>query len=607
MNPYRGRPAMFTAAAVLAAVAGGPFVAPSPAAAAVACASPVYKRQIFANTTLSGTPGKTACDAAVNENWGTGAPASGLPRNHFSVRWTVTRDFGSGGPFSLTASSRDGIRVYVDGVRRISLWKNVSTTVSKTVNLTVPAGKHTIRVDYVNWTGHANVKFAYAPRTAASVDKVRPLTPTGVSVAYDAAAGRTRLTWAKSKEMDLAGYRVHRRLKGTAYGSRPLATTTATTYTDTPPPTGETYYYEIRAHDRAGNESAGTADKPVTTPDRTGPAAPTGLTAHGDLHGTVLGWRPVAGAAAYELYERTPAGAYTALKRLTGTSYVHGVGVGERTYAVRAFDPAGNPSAYSASVTTDGVDRTPPAAPLDLRAVPRRSDVLLTWSTPEHPASDELDNGARFTVLRSPGTSLGADAAHPECPDADHPTVRTVGTDRFYSFHCYDTDWEFDTAYTYGVTLTDGEGNESAPSAPATVTTADRVAPRPLTGLTATPRADGMLLRWEAPADDDIASYRGMFGVRQSDGTMRWTGQCPDRADDPLAVLCPHVPDGETYVYAVTAKDVWDNTISPDAPSAATVIATELDTAPPEHTAPSTGPLYRNGGWTASEDASRLG
>lgn len=75
----------------------------------------------------------------------------------------MTRDFGSGGPFALPVTAQDGIRVYLDGTRKIDLWKNVSSTVKKTVNVTVPSGKHT-------------------PRTTATVDKVKPLTPSGTSV-----------------------------------------------------------------------------------------------------------------------------------------------------------------------------------------------------------------------------------------------------------------------------------------------------------------------------------------------------------------------------------------------------------------------------------------
>ncbi|WP_244188049.1 PA14 domain-containing protein, partial [Streptomyces regalis] len=115
----------------------------APASAATTCTSPVFKRQFFANTTFSGTPKKTDCDSAIDQSW-SGAPVTGLPKDNFGVRWTLTRDFGSGGPFAFSASGLDGIRVYLDGTRKIDLWKNTSTTVSKTVNVTVPSGKHTL-------------------------------------------------------------------------------------------------------------------------------------------------------------------------------------------------------------------------------------------------------------------------------------------------------------------------------------------------------------------------------------------------------------------------------------------------------------------------------
>jgi hypothetical protein len=112
MRPVgRGGPAL--AATLTIATAGGLLaVSEVPASAASSCASPAYKRQFYANTTFSGTPKKTDCDATVNENWGTKAPASGLPKDNFGVRWTVTRDFGSGGPFALPVAAQDGLRVY---------------------------------------------------------------------------------------------------------------------------------------------------------------------------------------------------------------------------------------------------------------------------------------------------------------------------------------------------------------------------------------------------------------------------------------------------------------------------------------------------------------
>ena len=139
MNPAR-RATAAAATTVALATAGTLLTTVTPASAAVTCTSPVFKRQFFANTSFSGTAKKTDCDSAIDQSW-TGAPISGLPKDNFGVRWSVTRDFGSGGPFTLTASALDGIRVYVDGTRKIDLWKNTSTTVTKTLNLTIPSGK----------------------------------------------------------------------------------------------------------------------------------------------------------------------------------------------------------------------------------------------------------------------------------------------------------------------------------------------------------------------------------------------------------------------------------------------------------------------------------
>ncbi|MER5346621.1 PA14 domain-containing protein [Streptomyces mirabilis] len=93
MRPV-GRSGPALASTLTIATTGGLLaVSGAPASAASSCASPAYKRQFYANTTFSGTPKKTDCDAAVSENWGTKAPASGLPKDNFGVRWTATRDF----------------------------------------------------------------------------------------------------------------------------------------------------------------------------------------------------------------------------------------------------------------------------------------------------------------------------------------------------------------------------------------------------------------------------------------------------------------------------------------------------------------------------------
>ena len=400
MNPARHT----TAAAVVLSVAGGLLAATtSSAAAAASCTSPVFKRQFFANTAFSGAAKKTDCDNAVDQTW-TGAPASGLPKDNFGVRWSVTRDFGSGGPFALAASGLDGTRVYLDGVRKVDLWKNTSKTVSKTVNVTIPKGKHTLRIDYVNWTGSAKVKFTYTPRTSATVDKVKPLAPAGTAVSYASATGDAKLTWSKNTEMDLAGYRVYRRLKGTSFGTAPLATTASTSYTDTTlPVTGEdTYYYELRAVDAAGNESAGTADTPVTTADRTAPAVPTGLETSLSVDGIRVEWTAVAGAASYRVY-RAPdgSGSYARIGDTTSASYLDTSAVEENTYTYRvtALDAAGNESARSAALKATRPDSTAPPAVTGLTVTPTGYGFSLAWDP--NPAPDL----GRYLVYR--GRLLG--------------------------------------------------------------------------------------------------------------------------------------------------------------------------------------------------------
>lgn len=342
-------------AAVVLATAGG-FLAASPASAATPCKTNHFTRTFYPNTTFSGTPKKTDCDNVMQQDWGTGAPASGLPTNNFGVRYSLVRDFGNGGPFTFTTAARDGVRVYLDGVRKINIWKNVSTTQKKTVNVTIPSGKHTLRIDYVNWTGAANVSFAYAPRTSAAVDKTKPRTPVGITATYNTTTTKSTVRWSSNVDMDLAGYRVYRRLKGTAAYTK-IAQTTGTSYVDTPHATGQVFYYEARAYDKAGNESTGTADLPVVTADKTAPARVVPTVTMGTdqtRESYLLTWKAVPDAARYRvlrliLHSGVPR-VWTEVARTTGTThtdYVPALGA-NIAYRVEAYDTAGNTAPASA-------------------------------------------------------------------------------------------------------------------------------------------------------------------------------------------------------------------------------------------------------------------
>jgi hypothetical protein len=697
--------------------------ASSSASAATTCAADIFTRQFFANTTFSGTPKKTDCDSKIDEDWGAGAPASGLPSNDFGVRWQVTRDFGSGGPFTFSASSRDGIRVYLDGVRKIDLWKNVSTTVSTKVDLTVPEGKHTLRVDFANWTGSANVTFAYTPRTSATVDKVAPLTPGATNVARDAGTGRNFLQWPANKEMDLAGYRVYRRTPGqTSFGS-PLATVTGTSFTDTTSGS-TTHLYEVRAFDKAGNESSGTSGISVTgkpvylrqffantsfsgTPTRTdtdtaidqnwdagapasglpgndfgvrwqvtrdfGSGGPFTLTASGQdgirvyLDGvrkidlwkngsttvsktvnlTVpkgehtlrvdyvnwtgaaavkFGYTPRTDASVDHVAPLTPTGlkavydentdsatfswaantemdrAYYRLYQETALGDWAPVVITDRTtwkatglprdgrllrYHLVTTDRAGNVSEQTPVLEVTPVDTVASEAPaLKVSHLDTTPHTLkVNWDTrTEH----ELRIGGVLRIYRSTGGTLGDDPELIGTVAKDSsPTWPTAYFDELPAFN--------GTDYTYAAVLTDAAGNTSPRSTPVTVTP-DSVPPAPLTGLTATPRADGVLLSWNTPAEAGIRYAAATRVVRKEDGSTSYDSRGCSDAIDPSkstsvanALLCAGPADGETATFAVVAVDEWGNRIPID--QAPTVTVTELDNRPEDARGAQGGPL----------------
>ncbi|MCX4408316.1 PA14 domain-containing protein [Streptomyces sp. NBC_01764] len=579
MNPAR-RTTAATATALVLTTAGGLLTATS-AAAATTCTSPVYKRQFFANTTFSGTPKKTDCDTTVNENWGTKAPASGLPKDNFGIRWTVTRDFGSGGPFALPVAAQDGLRVYLDGTRKIDLWKNVSSTVKKTVNVTIPSGKHTLRVDYANWTGAANVTFGYTPRTTATVDKVKPLAPTGARFdEFPDAENQAlvKVTWAANKEMDLAGYRVYRRVKGTGTWTT-VATTTSRSHTDTPPATGQSYYYEVRAYDKAGNESAGGTDQgPVATDDHTAPAAPV-LTATATEASNNLSWTASADAVTYRiLRKRDTATSYTELAETTATAYTDTTASYGKAYdyKVSAVDAAGN--AAASAVVRSRRTITPPT---NVVATTPSWGAVFTWTEPA--GGDTAD----YEVYRSETSPVNISSAYPvDCRSRKTRTDAAGNTIR----SCTDYDGDQGRTYHYVMIRKNTAGLWSSGSAELTVTRpGDEIPPPKVTGLTAEPLEYGVKLDWDDSTATDLDHYE-VYEYR-SCCTPDFLGEVPAGTSE--FVVGPAPADGEEKTYVVIPADIygnyaewtgayWDRPVS-------TVTVTERDLRPttvPEDTAP---------------------
>lgn len=105
-----------------------------------------WRGEYFNNRDLSGSPALVRYDAAIDFDWGTGSPGSGVSADNFSVRWSRTLGFNAG-TYRFHSSTDDGVRVTVNGVRVIDSWFD-QRLATRTGDITLPAGQHTIVVEY---------------------------------------------------------------------------------------------------------------------------------------------------------------------------------------------------------------------------------------------------------------------------------------------------------------------------------------------------------------------------------------------------------------------------------------------------------------------------
>lgn len=112
-----------------------------------------YRAEYFSNTTLSGPATTTQCETAINYDWGTGGPTTGVGVDNFSARWTGQFSF-SAGSYTFTARADDGVRVYLDGTLIIDSWSDHGPT-TYTANRMLTASTHEVKVEYYEHTGGA--------------------------------------------------------------------------------------------------------------------------------------------------------------------------------------------------------------------------------------------------------------------------------------------------------------------------------------------------------------------------------------------------------------------------------------------------------------------
>ncbi|WP_369446676.1 PA14 domain-containing protein [Neobacillus sp. BF23-41] len=104
-----------------------------------------WSAEFYPSADFSGNPVKKAYQN-LNFYWGSGSPISGIPSDHFTAVFKKQVQITKSGNYSVTGKADDGVRVYVDGTKKVDKWKSGVNSFNQEVYLA--SGSHTILIEY---------------------------------------------------------------------------------------------------------------------------------------------------------------------------------------------------------------------------------------------------------------------------------------------------------------------------------------------------------------------------------------------------------------------------------------------------------------------------
>jgi hypothetical protein len=119
-----------------------------------------WRARYWNNTSLSGDPVLVRNESTLDHEWGDDAPHISVNTDNFSARWTREVDFAAG-TYRFTATTDDGMRVWVDGDLIIDVWYD-SQVHSVSADRYLSGGDHEIKVEYYEAGGDAVAKLSWA-------------------------------------------------------------------------------------------------------------------------------------------------------------------------------------------------------------------------------------------------------------------------------------------------------------------------------------------------------------------------------------------------------------------------------------------------------------
>ncbi|MCO5997028.1 glycoside hydrolase family 3 C-terminal domain-containing protein [Actinoallomurus rhizosphaericola] len=167
------------------------------------------KGEYFTNKTLTGTPAVTRDDTDIDFDWGSGSPATGIPADGFSARWTGTLTAPATGAYTFSATSDDGSRVYLDDKLIADNWSDHGVRTVKSTPVQLTAGeRHTLRVEYYENSGNASVSVGWSspnlpdPQIQAAVTAAKSADAAVIVAGDSSSEGSDRTTLALPGDTD---------------------------------------------------------------------------------------------------------------------------------------------------------------------------------------------------------------------------------------------------------------------------------------------------------------------------------------------------------------------------------------------------------------------
>jgi fibronectin type 3 domain-containing protein len=274
-----------------------------------------------------------------------------------------------------------------------------------------------------------------------------------------------------------------------------------------------------------------------STSDTTPPSVPTGLAATVKSGTEIdLSWTASADDVAvtgYDVYRNGGKIGQVGGSTMTYADIAAAQGV-SYTYAVDAFDAAGNHSAQSAFASATIPDTTPPTVPAGVSATTLSCAPKACFPLP--PGHINTSWNASTDDVAVTGYTVYRDGTQIAAVPASTLWYEDTGRSQF-------------TTYSYTVDAFDAAGNHSAQSTAASITTPDWTPPTAPAGLMATVVSNGEIdLSWTASTDNV-----GVAGYTVYRNGIAWT------TTTGLAFADTGLGHGVTYTYTVDAFDAAGN------------------------------------------------